>query len=45
MDEHEGEAEDRAVEIPIGAELDLHSFAPRDIPSLSCVQGHKKDVG
>jgi len=25
---------DDPVEIPIGPELDLHSFAPRDIPSV-----------
>src|SRR6186713_3154184 len=25
---------DEPVEIPIGRELDLHSFAPRDIPSV-----------
>jgi DNA-nicking Smr family endonuclease len=26
--------EDDAVEIPIGEELDLHSFAPQDVPSV-----------
>jgi dsDNA-specific endonuclease/ATPase MutS2 len=25
---------DEPVEVPIGPELDLHSFAPRDIPSV-----------
>ena len=25
---------DDPVEVPIGPELDLHSFAPRDIPSV-----------
>jgi dsDNA-specific endonuclease/ATPase MutS2 len=25
---------DQPVEVPIGPELDLHSFAPRDIPSV-----------
>jgi dsDNA-specific endonuclease/ATPase MutS2 len=25
---------DDPVEVPIGSELDLHSFAPRDIPSV-----------
>ena len=25
---------DEPVEIPIGPELDLHAFAPRDIPSV-----------
>ena len=25
---------DEPIEIPIGRELDLHSFAPRDIPSV-----------
>ena len=25
---------DEAVDVPIGPELDLHSFAPRDIPSV-----------
>ena len=29
------DAEDDApITLPIGAELDLHSFAPRDVPSL-----------
>jgi len=27
-------AEDEPVSIPIGPELDLHAFAPRDIPSV-----------
>jgi len=26
--------EDDAVELPITSELDLHSFAPRDVPSV-----------
>jgi len=26
--------DDAPVEVPIGPELDLHSFAPRDIPSV-----------
>ena len=25
---------DEPIEVPIGPELDLHSFAPRDIPSV-----------
>ena len=25
---------DKPVDVPIGPELDLHSFAPRDIPSV-----------
>jgi dsDNA-specific endonuclease/ATPase MutS2 len=27
-------ADDEPVRIPIGTELDLHAFAPRDIPSV-----------
>ena len=41
MDEHEEKAEGAAVEIQIGAELDLHSFAPRDIPSLVELRGKR----
>ena len=26
--------DDEAIELPIGGELDLHAFAPRDIPSV-----------
>jgi DNA-nicking Smr family endonuclease len=29
-----GEDEDGPVELPIGEELDLHTFSPRDVPSV-----------